>query len=89
MSINLKDHLVEAIAGGIGDNKSIVDIANMHQAPIELIELMLRWGIEVEMEHTHDVAVATEIAMDHLAEDPIYYKKLRENISVNSGNYGS
>jgi hypothetical protein len=78
MSINLKKQLNEAIAGGISDNKSVVDIANMHQAPIELIELMLRWGIEVEMEHTHDVDVAREIAMDHLTEDPIYYKKLKE-----------
>lgn len=29
-----------------------------------------------ETEHTDDVMVAMEIAMDHLAEDPAYYKKL-------------
>lgn len=33
-------------------------------------------GIAVEMEHTNDEGVAREIAMDHLAEDPEYYKKL-------------
>lgn len=33
-------------------------------------------GIEVELEHTQDVALATEIAMDHLVEDPEYYTKL-------------
>jgi len=35
-------------------------------------------GIEVEMEHTDDEETAKEIAMDHLAEDPEYYIKLRE-----------
>jgi hypothetical protein len=34
-------------------------------------------GIGVEVEHTNDVMVAMEIAMDHLAEDPRYYTKLR------------
>lgn len=33
-------------------------------------------GIEVELEHTQDVGIATEIAMDHLVEDPMYYEKL-------------
>jgi hypothetical protein len=33
-------------------------------------------GIRVEMEHTSDAALAMEIAMDHLAEDPAYYDKL-------------
>lgn len=35
-------------------------------------------GIEVEMEHTDDPAIAKNIAMDHLAEDPDYYVKLRK-----------
>jgi hypothetical protein len=34
-------------------------------------------GIKVEMEHTDDIEVAKEIAMDHLAEDPNYYTKLK------------
>jgi hypothetical protein len=33
-------------------------------------------GIKVEMEHTTDVRIATEIAMDHLWEDINYYEKL-------------
>lgn len=33
-------------------------------------------GIEVEMEHTKDAAMAEKIARDHLAEDPDYYTKL-------------
>lgn len=34
-------------------------------------------GISVEVEHTNDVMLAMEIAMDHLAEDPDYYEKLK------------
>lgn len=33
-------------------------------------------GIKVELEHTDDQQIATEIALDHLAEDPKYYDKL-------------
>jgi hypothetical protein len=36
----------------------------------------LRIGTRVEMEHTTDPRIAMRIAMDHLAEDPDYYKKL-------------
>jgi ribosomal protein L37E len=34
-------------------------------------------GRKVEMEHTRDPKLATEIAMDHLAEDKDYYRKLK------------
>lgn len=37
----------------------------------------LRIGTQVELEHTYDPAIAQEIAMDHLVEDPRYYDKLR------------
>lgn len=37
----------------------------------------LRRGIEVEMEHTTDPAIAELIAKHHLLEDPRYYDKLR------------
>ena len=33
-------------------------------------------GIKVELEHTNDVRIAEEIAMDHLKEDAKYYDKL-------------
>lgn len=35
-------------------------------------------GTRVEREHTDDPEVAREIAMDHLTEDPDYYRKLRQ-----------
>lgn len=38
--------------------------------------LQLARGTSVEFEHTRDMALAREIAMDHLAEDPDYYRKL-------------
>jgi len=43
-------------------------------------EKELSIGVQVEMEHTNDEKIATEIAMDHLTEDPEYYSKL-----VNAG----
>lgn len=33
-------------------------------------------GVAVELEHTDDPMIAMEIAMDHLVEDPNYYRKL-------------
>lgn len=35
-------------------------------------------GQKVEMEHTRDPEIATEISMDHLTEDPRYYTKLKK-----------
>jgi hypothetical protein len=38
----------------------------------------LRLGIKTEMEHTDSKKQAKEIAMDHLAENPKYYTKLKK-----------
>lgn len=38
----------------------------------------LRMGVEVEQEHTTDEATAQRIALDHLAEIPDYYTRLKE-----------
>lgn len=38
----------------------------------------LEEGTQHELEHTTDREIAREIAMDHLSEDPSYYKKLRK-----------
>lgn len=35
-------------------------------------------GVKEEMEHTDDPNIAAEIAMDHLSQDPEYYKKLKQ-----------
>jgi len=46
------------------------------RCPEEFDQVDLRRGIEVELEHTGDLAIAREIAMDHLVEDPRYYEAL-------------
>jgi hypothetical protein len=56
----------EAIPGGMAAGR----------APESFDARQLNMGIAEELEHTPDPAVAQEIAMDHLAEDPLYYDKL-------------
>lgn len=46
--------------------------------PHEFNPVQLRIGTKHEMEHTSDRCVAMRIAMDHLAEDPNYYVKLKK-----------
>lgn len=40
--------------------------------------IQLAKGIKVEQEHTEDMALAREIALDHLAEFPDYYDRLKK-----------
>ena len=58
---------VDRLPGGRADGMS----------PKDFDPKQLAAGIGVEVEHTNDIAMAMEIAMDHLAEDPSYYTKLR------------
>jgi hypothetical protein len=62
----LKVERGELIAGGDAAGRS----------PSSFDPEQLRIGTRVEMEHTVDSAIAREIAMDHLTEDPLYYLKL-------------
>lgn len=57
----------EQLKGGRADGKS----------PKEFDAKALEEGIAHELEHTSDRATAREITMDHLTEDPLYYRKLR------------
>lgn len=68
----------EVIKGGVSNNKTIQDIANKHKVDVELLKVQLNNGIKVEMEHTNSKKIATEIALDHLYEDPKYYTKLKK-----------
>lgn len=58
----------DIIPGGKGDSLSEKDVD-----PKEL-----KMGIKVELEHTKNSNLAKEIALDHLAEDPKYYTKLKK-----------
>jgi hypothetical protein len=75
----------DKIPGGLAKGKTIIDLAKKYDAKgyydpkqyaKEYIKPKLMQGIKVEMEHTTDVRIATEIAMDHLWEDINYYEKL-------------
>ena len=56
------------IPGGLASEKS----------PVDFDRKQLADGTAVELEHTSDRAIAREIAMDHLTEDPDYYRKLKK-----------
>lgn len=58
----------DELAGGAAD----------HMDPEDFDRRALAAGTEHETEHVKDRRVAAEIASDHLAEDPAYYRKLRK-----------
>jgi hypothetical protein len=55
------------LVGGVGDAT----------APSDVNPAELAMGVTVEMEHTTDPDIATEIALDHLSENPTYYTDLK------------
>lgn len=55
---------------------SIDDLAIKYKVPVQDVLIELKKGVEVELEHTTQLHVAREIAMDHLSEDLYYYVKL-------------
>ena len=57
---------------------TIEEIAEKHGKDVSVLKDALQKGIEVEKEHTTDVAKAEEIALDHLSESPEYYDELEE-----------
>jgi hypothetical protein len=76
---------IDKIPGGIANGKTLIDLAKKwdskgyydpQQFAAEYVKPQLMKGIKVEMEHTTDIRIATEIAMDHLWEDLKYYDKL-------------
>ena len=66
MKIRKFKEFTHELNGGKGDKTSLN----------KLDAKELKVGKYVEMEHTSDKIVATEIAVDHLTEDPHYYSKL-------------
>lgn len=64
---------VDALKGGEAEGKTIEDVADKHDIPVEYLEKIMIDAIEIEMEHTDDPEVAARIALDHLWETPLYY----------------
>lgn len=56
------------LPGGVGDNL----------LPSDIDPETLKFGMDVEMEHTNDPIVALNVVADHVAENPAYYDKLRK-----------
>jgi len=57
---------------------SFDEIRAKHNVSYERLIKQLSKGIKVELEHTPDIAVAREIALDHLNEFPDYYDRLEK-----------
>jgi hypothetical protein len=72
--------------GGKADKLTLPQIAKKHakKYKISIADLtseltsQLKLGIKTELEHTDSKKQAKEIAMDHLAENPKYYTKLKK-----------
>lgn len=67
-TVTVDEEWEDNLEGGLSDNKK----------PSDYNQKQLEMGQEVEMEHTNDKEIATEIAMDHLEEFPNYYDELRK-----------
>lgn len=96
---NLKDSMKykqsfkeESLMGGKADKMTLRDIAKKHKVNLKDIEIQFKKGINIELEHTRNKKVATEIVKDHLIEDPKYYNKLEKienNEATGSGSSGA
>lgn len=64
----LEKHAKDMLPGGLADKKK----------PSDFDKGQLEEGVKHELEHTSSKSIAREIAMDHLAEDPEYYEKLKK-----------
>lgn len=53
-------------------------IQKKHGVSARALKSQLLKGIKIEQEHTGDVAMAREIALDHLDEFPDYYDRLEK-----------
>ena len=75
--MNIKEIVTEKDLFGV-NTPSPKQIAQKHSVPLQQILNQLNKGIDVEVEHTKDKALAREIALDHLAELPDYYDRLQK-----------
>jgi hypothetical protein len=64
--------------GHLSKNKSLKQIAEMHNVSLSHINEQLAKGLEVEKEHFSDFKERTRVAKDHLVENPNYYSILEK-----------
>lgn len=68
----------DKIPGGLADGMTLEDLANYHETTIDDLIEKVSDGVNAEMEHTTEISIAIEIAMDHIYEDLNYYNKLKK-----------
>jgi hypothetical protein len=89
----------DQIPGGLAKGMTLTDIAKHHNMSPQTLKQEFIKGYAVEREHTNDINIAKEIALDHLYEDPNYYSKLskietpyneriNESLLLEGGAYG-
>jgi len=66
----------DEIPGGLSDGMTLKDLAKHQNTDLETLINQMEKGVNIEMEHTSNMSIATEIAMDHIYEDLYYYDKL-------------
>lgn len=79
--MGIKESITDEDAGSnVLDKKTptVSELATKYKKTIPEINHALGKGIKVEMEHTNDVEVAREIALDHLGEHLDYYDMLKK-----------
>ena len=74
----IEDIAEDELEGGIADELTIETMVKKHKVKVDDIVSQLMKGLEVESEHTSEINLAMEIAMDHVAEDAKYYDKLEK-----------
>ena len=68
----------DQLQGGLSDNKTIEDIAKKHDVSLDFANEQFEKGIAVELEHTDNRDIASEIALDYLWESIFYYEELEK-----------
>ncbi len=68
----------DKLKGGLADDLTKKDIADKFNIKVSDINKELSLGVKIEKEHTADEKIAKEIALDHLAEIPDYYSRLKK-----------
>jgi hypothetical protein len=80
------DEEADTIPGGLAKGMTLTDIAKHHNISPQTLKNEFIKGYAIEREHTTDINIAKEIALDHLYEDPNYYSKLSKiEIPYNEG----
>jgi hypothetical protein len=74
--------------GGMKGHPAVAQIAKKHGVSTEEIVAQVKKGYKVESEHTNDIDMAIDIALQHVNEFPNYYDeldKMEKKLKINEG----